>query len=372
MDKTCGRVLMFHGDSAEPVMCGPAASIFLEDGWAFDPARGTWQQIEVAAGSPLPLRRARGHAVWDEMRNRMILFGGRYRQGTTGNYTYLNDVWAFDPSTKTWEELSPVGAANGPTGRMNSSMVADPANDRILIHGGGQVAADFMSFIVDNQTWAFELGTRTWSRLGQNNAPRPRLFHVSAYDRNRARLYVFGGGGADSFTATSFYQDLWYLDIASDQWFSAPMGNFIPAGRIKAELEYDGPRDQLLLFGGHDDTRLGNDNDLWRFDLENLAWERIHEGDVYNRPAIGICDFPADFTIIDPCLPERRESHLFEIFGNLAYMHGGRTDCGLANDTWVLDLTTMTWSRVNSSFTGMTCFRSGRTDCMEANAKKCG
>ena len=80
----------------------------------------------------------------------------------------------------------------------------------------------------------------------------------------------------------------------------------------------------------------------------------------------------ADFATIDPASPERRESHAFSILGDIAVMHAGRTDCGLANDTWVLDLLTFTWQRINNSFTGMTCFRSGRQDCMMPGAKKCG
>ncbi|MCC7382741.1 MAG: hypothetical protein IT384_12975 [Deltaproteobacteria bacterium] len=371
VDERCGRVIMFYGDRAEPVMCNPAASDFLTDAWTFDLARGRWAQIDVAAG-PAPLRRARGSAVWDPASNRLIQFGGRYRAGTSGAYTYLNDVWAFDPSTASWTELSAQGAAGAPAGRMNSVMVMDAARNRVLIHGGGRVAASGTEYTVDNQTWAFDLGAGSWAQLGTTGAPTPRLFHVAALDRMRSRLFVFAGAGRDALTAPSFFRDLWYLDLTSDTWTEVPATAELPAGRIKGVLTADPARDRLLLFAGHDDGSLGNDNDLWSFDLASLAWTRVIEGDTWNAPALGQCDFPANFALIDPCSPERRESHVFEILGNRAIMHGGRTDCGLANDTWILDLRTMRWSQVNGSFTGMTCFRSGRTDCNDQGAKKCG
>jgi hypothetical protein len=137
-------------------------------------------------------------------------------------------------------------------------------------------------------------------------------------------------------------------------------------------MDYDEARNRIVLFAGHDNSSLGNNNDVWTLNLDTLVWERLPGGDVYNRPQIAFCDFPADFATIDPAFPERRESHLFINMGERMLMYGGRTDCGLANDTWYLHLPDMTWENVNESFTGMTCFRSGRTDCNEPDARKCG
>lgn len=372
-DTNCNRAMMFFGDTAEPVMCGPAASIFIADGYTYDPVRRRWAAINVE-GDTKPTERARSNGAWDPNSNRFILFGGRWRRGTSGAYTYFNDVWAFDPNTRTWNELSPQGAAGAPTGRMNALMLMDPDRNRILVYGGGQISADFQTFIVDGTTWAFSLDDLSWSRLNTNNGPRPRLFHTGDLDRQRGRLYVFSGGGQNSFSdANDIYGDIWYLDLTNDTWTNAtPRGGDAPDPRIKAELRYDAARDQMVLFAGHDNGALGNDNDVWTFDLEALTWTRQLQGDVYNAPPIGFCDFPADFATVDPNSPERRESHLWLINGDRAYMYGGRTDCGLANDTWYFDLTTNTWTQLTESFNGMTCYRSGRTDCDEPEARKCG
>jgi hypothetical protein len=52
-------------------------------------------------------------------------------------------------------------------------------------------------------------------------------------------------------------------------------------------------------------------------------------------------------------------------------MYGGRTDCGLAKDTWSLDLATLGWTQLNPSPLGMTCFRSGSLSCQEPGARLC-
>src|SRR5262245_22112070 len=101
-----GKVYFFHGDTAEPVQCQPAASAFIEDGWVYDIESERWAEVVAAEGSPKPIQRARANGAWDAMRNRFIMFGGRYRAGASGAYTFFKDIWAFDPATATWTELA--------------------------------------------------------------------------------------------------------------------------------------------------------------------------------------------------------------------------------------------------------------------------
>lgn len=367
-DPDTKRVYMIDGDKALPVQCNPSPSDFVEDAWVFDPATKQWASIDTSGSQDKPLVRVRASGAWDAMRKRVIVFGGRYRQGTTGAYTFLKDVWALDPSTGTWTQLSPENNMQGPTGRMNATMVADPANDRVLIHAGG--TTNGLSFAVNNDTWAFNLSDNTWHQLGMTGAPMPRIFHVSALDKMRKRLYVFSGAGADAFTAASFYQDMWYLDLTAGTWTQVPTTNGFPNGKIKASLDYDGARDRLVFFGGHDSQDVSND--VWTFDLSALTWTRKIAGDRITGMATGQCMFPASFATIDPMSPERREAQLFSIVGDQAVTFSGETDCGISNDTWILDLTSMTWTQINSSFSGLTCPRSGRTDCNQPNAQLCG
>lgn len=361
-DPICKRVLMFFGDAAIPQMCNPAASEFLTDGYAYDTVAGIWTTIDVAPG-PAPLPRARSRAIWDEALSRFVLFGGRHRVGTAGDYTFLNDVWAFDPATRAWTELSPQGAPGAPSGRMNHTMDAQPEANRFIVHAGG--TTDFTAFVVNNETWSFDLATNAWTQIGFGGPPAARLFHMSALDRAANRLVIFSGGDAGAFQGP-FLIDTWSLDLATDTWTSLD-SPAVPPARIKGEMVWDEAGNRMILFAGHDGTDLGNTNDLWTLDLATGAWALQKLGDTLNEPARGFCDFPANFTTYDETSPERRESHLFQNAGDKAILYGGRTDCGLSKDTWELDYATLGWTLKNDSPVGITCLRTGSPTCLQTD-----
>ena len=58
-DNATGKVYMWFGDRAEPMMCNIPASDFMDDGWVFDANATTWTKIELDGASPVPLKRAR-------------------------------------------------------------------------------------------------------------------------------------------------------------------------------------------------------------------------------------------------------------------------------------------------------------------------
>ncbi len=186
---------------------------------------------------------------------------------------------------------------------------------------------------------------------------------MSAIDLANNRLIVFSGGDEGAFQGP-FLGDTWALDLNSDTWTQLASPTF-PAPRIKGEMVWDQQGNRMILFAGHDDTALGNTNDLWTLDLATDTWTQVTAGDTLNRPANGFCDFPHDFTTYDAASPERRESHLFANAGDKAIMYGGRTDCGLSKDTWELDFATLTWTMKNDSPVGITCLRTGSPTCVQ-------
>ncbi len=366
-DAKCQRVYMFFGDQGEPVNCNFPPSVFSNDAYYYDVPTNTWYELEAPSG---PSTRSRSGGAWDAKRNRAIVFGGRWRDGNRGPYTFLGDIWAYDPVAKTWTDITP---ANGPkpSGRMNFVMVEDAANDRILVMGGGQITPNFSAFITTDETWAFDLETHTWTELGLGGAKLPkRIFQTGALDTKRNKLYVFSGGGDDAFIAPAM-QDFWELDLGNDTWTQVTLGRSDPGGLINSRTIYDDVNDRLLMFAGHDNTMLGNNNELWAFDLQNKSWNLLKKGDTYNKPARGQCDFPGDFAIADLESPERRAGHIWVMAGNVAIAHAGNTDCGLANDTWSLDLSNDTWTQLNVSPNGMTCPRTGNPNCADSSASMC-
>src|SRR5262245_48664191 len=73
---------------------------------AQSPVPRTWRELTPAAG-PAPEARRNGVAVHDPVGRRVVIFGG------VGAAGYLNDVWAFDYPTLSWQRLETTGDPPG-------------------------------------------------------------------------------------------------------------------------------------------------------------------------------------------------------------------------------------------------------------------
>ncbi len=340
-DPVNDRMVLFGGDHGVPVSCAPQTD-FVGDTWAFQPDCDNFVELKPADA---PKRRGRHATAADA--TRMIVHGGRSRQGTSGDYDVYDDTWSFDFATDTWSELDAPG---GPSARSNHVSVI--VGSKLYIYGGN-ASDDGLAFTPLGDTWMLDLDTLAWTELTTSNTPPDRLFHAGATDG--AFLYVYAGGDENAFFGP-FFDDLWALDLASLEWTELSDGAEGPEGRIWPALAHDAALGRLVMFGGHDDQELGNHNELWAFDLGTKAWDRVHKGDTANAPANGQCDFPEDFTNIDLESPERRNGFAYALSpaGDL-YVFGGKTDCGLINDMWAL--TGDTWTSRVRATAGESCQR---------------
>jgi hypothetical protein len=355
VDPVTGRMYVFGGDTGPVVRCIPAP-VFSGETWRYEPSCDRWDLLTTPT-APSP----RSRAAWalDARRRRLIVFGGRFRQGTTGAYTLYRDVWAFDLATERWEEIAVKGEA--PVARSNAAAAYDPESDAFLLFGGN-TSTSGLTFTPRNDTWALDLGTSTWRRVTTSGAlPTARLFHAAALVGRS--LWVYGGGGANAFMGP-FYSDLWRLDLATGAWSRVTLTGESTAlgGRISAALLPTG--EGATLIGGHDDGALGNRNDVITVSATGeVAVARA--GDEINRPGAGFCDFPADFSTTDMDAPERRSAFVFAVdpMRQRALVFGGKTDCGNAGDVWSLDLNTHAWRSLRGATEGLSCQRSGRENC---------
>lgn len=99
-----------------------------DDTWAFyfppiSYAPGRWKQLKTRQSHPPARRHAAG--VYDSARNWFVIFGGFGHEG------YLNDVWAFDLENDVWLNLTP-----GPQPRLDHQAIFDPRRQRLVIYGG--------------------------------------------------------------------------------------------------------------------------------------------------------------------------------------------------------------------------------------------
>jgi N-acetylneuraminic acid mutarotase len=354
VDPTSGEMFMFGGDVGPVVSC-VASPAFSDETWRFDPRCGRWTQLSPAAH---PSARARTAYALDARRRRMLMFGGRSREGTGGAYTVFRELWSLDLATGAWT-MTDV-QADGPTARANATLTVDEASDAAVLFGGN-TSTDGGRFTPRNDTWRLDLGTLQWSRVASTRSPPARQFHAAALVAGG--VLMVGGGDANAFLGP-FLRDAWRLDIASGQWSQVALADDGDAlqGRISHGLV--ARADGAVLLGGHDDGALGNRNDVLTLDAAGGV-ALASEGDTLQTPGRGFCNFPADFARIEASSPERRSA--FTLAADPArqrvIIYGGKTDCGTAGDVWSLDLRTLTWTVLRDSNDGLSCGRTGRESC---------
>ena len=192
-----------------------------------------WHQIVVSGVSP---GARSGHsAIYDPVRDRMIIYGG---QGSS----LFGDVWALSfTGTPSWTQLAPTGTP--PTARVSPSAIYDPVRDRVVVWAGQGTGG------YKNDVWSLTLsGTPAWSQLLPSGGPPPgRSRSTAIYDSARDRMVVFGGKDA-----TTFYNDVWTLSMGTPTWATLTPSGTGPTARYGQAGIYDPVRDRMVLFGGND------------------------------------------------------------------------------------------------------------------------
>jgi hypothetical protein len=348
--------LVFFGGNLATVEECETRTEFGDETWYYLPACNTF----VSLGTSGPSARGRFMIAMDPARDQMLLFGGRYRDGSSGTYTLYGDIWALDLASETWTELSPTN--DGPSERVNGSMAV---TGDMLVLFGGNTSTSGASYNPQDDVWSLDLNTLEWTDHGSSGGPDDKLFHAGAMSEDGATYYIYSGGDENAFIG-NFHTDAWALTISDWSWTELDDGRdgSDPLGRLAPILVHDAAKDRLVMFGGHDDGALGNTNDTWALDLGGGGWSNLIQGDVVDAGGIARCEFPPDFTDIDMSSPERRHQGVGTKAGNALMVFGGKTDCGLSNDIWSFDLATDTWTEDSAASAGESCLRTS-ANCTE-------
>ncbi|KAI4349893.1 hypothetical protein L6164_010436 [Bauhinia variegata] len=164
-----------------------------------------------------------------------------------------------------------------------------------------------------------DLEKMAWSGLATTGErPGPRDSHSAVLVGNK--MIVFGG--TNGFKKVN---DIHILDLATKQWIRPECKGSPPSPRESHTATLVG-NEKLVIFGGSGEGNANYLNDLHILDLRTMRW---------TSPEV-----KGDY------LPVPRDSHSTLAIGNKLFVYGGDSGDQYHGDVNVLDMDTMTWSRL--------------------------
>jgi hypothetical protein len=232
--------LVLHGgrDAADFPNTGKTPGSLLGDLWAVRLSPDPEWIPLTALGTP-PSARYEHSAIYDPVRDRVLIFGG-------DDGALRNDVWELSLSTDppVWSELSPLGTP--PVARRAHAAVYDPTGDRMMIVGGyGPLPGP------PEEVLSLAGPSPRWEPSGANATRRSNT--VVVLDPGRDRLIRFGGFIQYDENGLERYQslnDVQLLALAGGAWEVIPASGFPPSSRGEAVAAFDSLRDRMIVVGG--------------------------------------------------------------------------------------------------------------------------
>ncbi len=237
-------------------------SLAHNDVWTMDLSGPGHAWTQLATVGSLGGRRDHS-AIYDPLRQRMVVFGG-----SLADNAFFNDVWQLTlGATPTWSPVPTTGTP--PPGRFSHTAMYDPVRDRMLVFGGYTGA-----FV--NDTWQLDFTTSpaTWSPISAGGPPSARNAMTAVYDPIGDRMLIFGGFGNGTFKG-----DLWALRLSgSPAWTQLAPGGSLPAERRHYAAAVDPTRKRLIISGGQNfafGSTTQNLADTYQLSFADLTWTQI-------------------------------------------------------------------------------------------------
>jgi N-acetylneuraminic acid mutarotase len=253
------------------------------DFYFFDESTLSWGN-----SSPLPAGKERQYASGISYNGKGFIFGGIDCAGV-----YQNDLWTYNPTTDSWNELNSLPSAG------RAGMVQFLLQDTLYIVGGRNTSG------IMNEVWTYNFSTQTWTQ--KNNLPSNGIWRGVAFTfQNNAFI---GLGRNNLNNQTGHNAEILNYQPSSDSWTAVSNLSWGTRSYVGCAQT-----DSLLfLFGGLDSTG-----------QILTSVERIHLSDFTTDL---LPNFPSD---------ARKGGVAFLVQNDLYYTTGVSTDTRF-NETWRLD-----------------------------------
>lgn len=277
-DSVKNRMIVFGGNNSTYHNIGATNTTYVFDSLNRD---NPWAVLNTT-GTDIPSARSAHCAVFDPKFNRMIIFGGRDKDEEVLNSTYALDL-SVTPSV--WTKIS---LAYEPYPRRQSSAIYDTVRQRMVIYGGlmGQDQPTDEIYALDLSN-ANLTGLR-WERISPaSKAPADlaRTGHVSVYNSAGDTMQVFGGWAPMSLTE-AYYNTTYTFNFNNNTWTQVQPGPDIPAARRSFSGVYDAEGNRMIIFGGASGSGAYTVyyNDLYALAQETKWSPYSGKDDIYNYP----------------------------------------------------------------------------------------
>ncbi len=261
---------------------------------------GVWHQQHIT-----PPARYKHTMAYDSVNNKIVLFGGWDPSGRD------DETWVYDLACDTWTQMNP---SLKPSARIEHSMAYDSTNNKIVLFGGVKTG-----YVRDDETWVYDVASDTWTKMNPITKPSARTAHAMTYDSVNNKVVLFGGDDGTKNDET------WVYDVAIDTWTQMnPTTKPLP--RYRHAMAYDSANNKIVLFGGSDDS--SRFDETWVYDVVSDTWTQMNP----ERK------------------PSARDKHAMtcDLMNNKIMLFGGEDSSGRDDDTWIYDMTSDTWTEMNS------------------------
>lgn len=232
----------------------------LNDAWAFNFATGTWDSLSAAGIVPDGRSEHAAGVVGDFL----VVFGG---EGGPGD-TLMEDYALLDLLTLDWDDLF-SGMHPLPT----KAMGATAYDEDLYLYGGVVYSGVGIGRQSTSAFWRFSLADTTFSLLSTTGGgPSARCYTAMAPDYESGRLFLYGGKSGVLESEYPSNNSNYRLLVSALDWRSTAAPG--PPPLEGATTVYDSLNNRIIMWGGRDNNG-AYPTDVWQFSLGGLRWTKV-------------------------------------------------------------------------------------------------